>query len=71
MTARVDIVCALHASYASHTVSALYARAHVNVQAVLEEFGKWVINGTYATLAVRDQFYQSIYRQIEDVGGMQ
>ena len=36
-------------------------------QALLEEFGKWIKNGTSANLAERNEFYQAIYQQVYQV----
>ena len=38
-----------------------------HAQALLEEFGKWIKNGTSAKLAERNEFYQAIYQQVYQV----
>lgn len=43
---------------------------YVGVQAVLEEFGKWIKAGTSATQAERDQFYQAAYQAVFTVKGL-
>ena len=37
------------------------------LQALLEEFGKWIKPGTSADQAERDQFYRAIYQQVLSV----
>ena len=39
----------------------------MTLQALLEEFGKWVKNTTSATLAQRNQFYKLAYNAVEAV----
>lgn len=40
------------------------------LQAMLEEFGKWIKPGTRADQAERDQFYSAIYQQVLDVSAL-
>lgn len=37
------------------------------MQALLEEFGKWIKAGTSATQSERDAFYQAVYQEVYNV----
>ena len=37
------------------------------LQVLLEEFGKWIKGGTSANLAERDEFYQAVYQEVQNV----
>ena len=46
---------------------ALLSVAFVTVQLMLEEFGKWVKEGTAATQVQRDAFYSLVYDALQTV----
>ena len=52
----------------SSSISNVRVAQHAHVmQLILEEFGKWVKNGTAATEAQRDAFYTLVYDALQMV----